>query len=67
LIGGWAKLYNEGLHNLYSSPNIIKIIKSRRMRRAEHVARMGEKKNAYEVLMRKPEETTRKTYTLVGG
>jgi hypothetical protein len=40
--GGWRKLRNEELHNLYSSPSIIRIIKSRRMRWAWHVARMGE-------------------------
>jgi hypothetical protein len=40
--GGWGKLHNEELHNLYSSPSIIRIIKSRRMRWAEHVARMAE-------------------------
>jgi hypothetical protein len=39
--GDWRKLHNEELHNLYSSPNIIKMIKSRRMRWAGHVARMG--------------------------
>jgi hypothetical protein len=39
---GWRKLHNEELHNLYSSPSIIRMIKSRRMRRAGHVARMGE-------------------------
>jgi hypothetical protein len=45
----------EELHNLYSSPNIIRMIKSRRMRWAEHVARMGEeKKNAYRILVGKP-------------
>jgi hypothetical protein len=43
--GGWRKLHNEELHNLYSSPNIIRSIKSRRMRWAGHVARMGEKRN----------------------
>jgi hypothetical protein len=39
--GGWGKLHNEGLHNLYSLPNIIRMIKSRRMRWAGHVTRMG--------------------------
>jgi hypothetical protein len=45
--GGWRKLHNEELHNLYSSPNIIRIIRSRRMRWAWHVARMEEKRNVY--------------------
>jgi hypothetical protein len=49
VIGGWRKMYNEELHNLYSTPNII------RMRWAGHVARMGEKRNAYRILVRKPE------------
>jgi hypothetical protein len=40
--GGWGKLHNEELHNLYSSPSIITMIKSRRMRWTWHVARMGE-------------------------
>jgi hypothetical protein len=44
--GGWRKLHNEELHDLYSSPSIIRIIKSRRIRWAGHVARMGEKRNA---------------------
>jgi hypothetical protein len=42
--GGWRKLHNEELHNVYFSPSIIRIIKSRRMRWAGHVARMGEKR-----------------------
>jgi hypothetical protein len=46
LIGSWRKLHNEELHNLYCSPSIIKNIKSRRMRWAGHVSRMGEKRNA---------------------
>jgi hypothetical protein len=41
MTGGWRKLHNEELHNLYSSPSIIRIIESRRMRWAGHVARMG--------------------------
>jgi hypothetical protein len=53
--GGWKKLHNEELRDLYSSPSIIRIIKSRRMRWAGHVARMGEKRNAYRLLVRKPE------------
>jgi hypothetical protein len=53
--GEWRKLHNEDLRDLYSSPSIIRIIKSRRMRRAGHVARMGEKRNAYRLLVGKPE------------
>jgi hypothetical protein len=53
--GGWRKLYNEELHNLYSSPSIIRIIKSRWMRWVGHVARMGEKRNVYRLLVGKPE------------
>jgi hypothetical protein len=52
----WRKLHNEELRDLYSSSNIIPGIKSRRMRWAGHVARMGEKRNAYRVLIGKPEE-----------
>jgi hypothetical protein len=53
--GGWRKLHNEELHKLYSSPSIIRMIKSRRMRWAGHVARMGEKRKAYRILVGKPE------------
>jgi hypothetical protein len=53
--GGWRKPHNEELHNLYSSPSIIRIIKSRRMRWAGRVARMEEKRNAYRLLVGKPE------------
>jgi hypothetical protein len=53
----WRNLHNEELRDLYSSPSIIRIIKSRRMRGAGHVARMGEKRNA------RRKETTRKTRT----
>jgi hypothetical protein len=53
--GEWRKLHNEELRDLYSSQSIIRIIKSRRMRWAGHVARMGEKRNAYRLLVEKPE------------
>jgi hypothetical protein len=53
--GGWRKLHSEELHDLYSSPSIIRIIKSWRMRLAGHVARMREKRNAYRLLVGKPE------------
>jgi hypothetical protein len=46
---GWRKQHNEELHNLYSSPSIIKMIKSRMMKWAGHVARMGEKRNEYRI------------------
>jgi hypothetical protein len=49
--GEWRKLHNEELHDLYSSPSIIRIIKSRRVRWTGHVARMGEKKNVYRLLV----------------
>jgi hypothetical protein len=52
--GGWRKLHNVELNNLYSSPYIIRVMKSRRMRWAGHVARMGEKRNAYKLLVGKP-------------
>jgi hypothetical protein len=63
-IGGWIKLYNEELHNLYSSPSIIRMMKSRRMRWAGHVARMGEEKciQSFGGKARR-EKTTRKIYT----
>jgi hypothetical protein len=53
--GGWRRLLNEELHNLYTSPNIIRMIKPRRMRFAEHVSRMGDMKNAYIIFVGKPE------------
>jgi hypothetical protein len=53
--GEWRKLHNEGLHNLYLSPDIIRQIKSMRMRWAGHVARMGEERKVYKVLMGKTE------------
>jgi hypothetical protein len=53
--GEWRKLHNEELRDLYSSPSIISIIKSRRMRWAGYVARMREKRDAYRLLVGKPE------------
>jgi hypothetical protein len=53
--GGWRKLHNEELHNLYTSPSIVRIITSRRMRWVGHVAQMGEKRNVYRLLVEKPE------------
>jgi hypothetical protein len=49
------KLHNEVLHNFYSSPNIIRMMKPRKMRWTGHIARMGEKRNAYRILVGKPE------------
>jgi hypothetical protein len=54
---GWRKLHNEELHNLHSSPSVIRIIKSRRMRWTGHIARMGKKRNAYKIFVGKPEGT----------
>jgi hypothetical protein len=51
----WRKLHNEKLHNLYSSPDIIRQVKSRRMRWAGHVACIGEERKVYKVLVGKPE------------
>jgi hypothetical protein len=51
----WRKLHNEEIHNLYSSPDIIRQVKSRRMRWAGHVTRMGEERKVYKVLVGKPE------------
>jgi len=53
--GEWRGLHNEELNDLYSSPNIVRVIKWRRMRRAGHVARMGEKMGVYRVLLEKAE------------
>jgi hypothetical protein len=61
IIGGWGKLNNEELHNLYFTPILNRMIKSRRMRWSGHVARRGEKMNAYSNLVGKPEETAWKT------
>jgi hypothetical protein len=53
--GEWRKLHSEELHNLYSSPDIIRQVKSRPMRWAGHVARMGEERKVYKVLVGNPE------------
>ena len=53
--GEWRRLYNEELTDLYSSPNIVRVIKSIRTRWAGHVARMGEEREVYRVLLGKPE------------
>jgi hypothetical protein len=53
--GGWRRLPNEVLHNLYVSPNIITVMKSRKMRWAGHVARMGEMRYLYRILVGKSE------------
>jgi hypothetical protein len=53
--GSWRKLHNDELHSLYSSPNIVRVIKSRRIRWAGHVARMGEGKGVYRVLVGRSE------------
>jgi hypothetical protein len=53
--GSWRKLHNDEIHNLYYSPNIVMVIKSRRMRWAGHVARMGEGRSVYRVLFGRPQ------------
>jgi len=53
--GEWVKLHNEELNDLHSSPSIVRVIKSRRMRWMGHVARMGERRGICRVLVRRPE------------
>ena len=54
--GEWRKLHNEDLNDLYTLPNIVRVVKSRRMRWAGHVARMGENRGVHRVLVGNPEE-----------
>jgi hypothetical protein len=66
----WRKLHNEELHSLYTSPSIIRMIKSRRMSLAEHATGIGEKMNAYGILVRKSEgkiPLDRPRYSWVGN
>jgi hypothetical protein len=53
--GEWRKLHNEDLNDLYSLPNIVRVVKSRRMRWAGHVARMGEERGGHRILVGKTE------------
>jgi hypothetical protein len=64
VVGAWRTLHNEEIHNLYTSPNTVKAIKSRKMRLVGHVARMREMRNAYKILVVKPKRkrTTRKIW-----
>jgi hypothetical protein len=65
--GSWRKLHNDELNSLYSSLNIVKVIKSRRMRWAGHIARMGEGRGVYRVLVWRPKSKRplgRPTHTL---
>jgi len=56
VVGGWRRRHNEELNNLYASPDIIRVIKSRKMRwMGRHITRMGEMRNAYKILVGKPD------------
>jgi hypothetical protein len=68
--GGWRKLHNEYVHNLYPSPCIIRMIKSRTMRWTGHTLHMGEKRNACRILVERPEGTRqlgRPRHRLIGN
>jgi hypothetical protein len=54
-MGGWRELHIEELHNIYSSTNVIRVMKSKRIRGVGHVAQMGEMRNTYNILVGKPE------------
>jgi hypothetical protein len=49
--GSWRRLHHEELHNLYASPNIVRVVKSRKVRSTGHAARMGEMRNTYKILI----------------
>jgi hypothetical protein len=53
--GGWRRLHNQEFHNLYASSNIVRVIKSRKIRWAGRIARMGKMRNGYHILIGKPE------------
>jgi hypothetical protein len=64
--GGWRRLHNEELRKFYGSPNIW-VTKLRRMKWAGHVSRMGDMRNAYKILVEKPEgKSTQKTHAYIG-
>ena len=65
--GKWRKLHNDELNDLYSSPNIVRVIKSRIMRWAEHVARKGKRRGVYRVLVGNRRERDHLTQALMGG
>ena len=67
ITGEWRKLYNEEINDLYSSPNFVGVIKSRRMRWAGHVARMGKRRGVYRVLVGKPERDHLEEAGVMGG
>jgi hypothetical protein len=54
LVGGWRRLHNEELHNLYTLPNIVRVIKATRMRWAGHVTSMGEMWNVHKIMVSRP-------------
>jgi hypothetical protein len=65
--GLWKKLHNDELHSLYSSPNIVRVIKSRRMMWAGHMARMGEGRGVYRALVGRPEDKRPVGRSRLGG